>query len=335
MREVKMTLGIGETLCCIWQQTFKRPIGLDDNFFELGGNPSIALAMFREFEGLTGRRESPLLIYQAPTISSLTKLLQSSAIPAFPSAFALNRGIGEHALFLVHGLGGNILEFFDLVQFMRSAMPVYGLQARGADGLKEPDASIEQMAHTQLQGIKSVQPKGPYVLIGYSLGGLVTLEMARLLSQQGQRVALLMMIDSYPALRLSSTGQRAGVFVRRVVEKVQDVLSPSKRIRLEASKEYFHKNPSLGVFSTPVMKRLMDSGNRAWQRYEPGYYHGNVKFVKAAVPTHFPADPAEFWSKRVEQFELESVPGKHTTLLTEHSSSLAEVILKHLNNLEI
>jgi thioesterase domain-containing protein len=332
MQEVKMTLGIGETLYCIWQQTFNRPVGLDDNFFELGGNPSIALAMFREFEGLTGRRESPLLIYQAPTISSLANLLQSSAMSAFPPAFALKKGTGKHAIFLAHGLGGNITEFFDLVQFIRSTMPIYGLQSRGADGVKEPDTSIEQMAHFQLQGVRSVQPRGPYVLIGYSLGGLVTLEMARLLSQQGERVALLMMIDSYPALRLSSTKQRAGVLARRVGHKIQDVLLPSKRLRFENSKSQSQAVSSLEVFSAPLMKKLTDSANLAWQNYEPGYYHGDVKFVKAAVTTDFPADPAEFWSKRVDRLELESVPGKHSTLLTEHSARLARVISKHLND---
>ena len=83
------------------------------------------------------------------------------------------------------------------------------------------------------------------------------------------------------------------------------------------------------------MKKLVDSGNLARERYEPSYYHGDVKFVKAAVPTQFPADPAAFWTKRIDHFELESVPGKHTTLLTEHSATLAQVISKHLNNLEI
>jgi thioesterase domain-containing protein len=198
--------------------------------------------------------------------------------------------------------------------------------------VKEPDTSIEQMAQSQLQGVRSVQPKGPYVLIGYSLGGLVTLEMARLLSQQGERVALLMMIDSYPALRLSSTKQRAGVFARRVVHKIQNVLSPSDRIRLGNSKSQSQAESSFGIFSAPLMKKLTDSANLAWQNYDPSYYQGDVKFVKAAVTTDFPANPAEFWSKRVYRFELESVPGKHSTLLTEHSASLARVMSKHLND---
>ncbi len=76
--------------------------------------------------------------------------------------------------------------------------PVYGLQTIGPDGEKERHACIEEMASHYVSEIRAFQPEGPYYLAGYSMGGLVAMEMAEQLRRQGQRVAFLGLLDTNP-----------------------------------------------------------------------------------------------------------------------------------------
>ena len=138
------------------------------------------------------------MIYQAPTVAALAALLENSAKSVLPPLALLKAGSEAPPVFITHGLGGSILEFFALVRHIQSSHPIYGIQAKGTDGLQDPLDRIEEMAEFYLDAIREVQPRGPYLLIGYSLGGLVTLEMAQRLSARGEKVALLAMLDAYP-----------------------------------------------------------------------------------------------------------------------------------------
>jgi thioesterase domain-containing protein len=89
-----------------------------------------------------------------------------------------------------------VLGLFQLVEKLESAHPIYGMQAGGIDGVDEPLRSVEAMAQFHLEAIKQLQPHGPYFLIGYSLGGLVVLEIAQRLSAGGEKIALLALVES-------------------------------------------------------------------------------------------------------------------------------------------
>ncbi len=78
--------------------------------------------------------------------------------------------------------------------------PVYGLQALGLDPGQEPHDRIETMAAWYVKEIRGVQPQGPYLLGGWSMGGLIALEAARQLNAAGQTVALVAMFDTYLSL---------------------------------------------------------------------------------------------------------------------------------------
>ena len=91
------------------------------------------------------------------------------------------------------------------------------MQARGTDGLQEPCSSIEEMADVSRRRDQSrFSPTAHMRLVGYSLGGLVALEMARRLAATGENIDLLVMIDSYPPLQYAPFAQRLGVYARRV-----------------------------------------------------------------------------------------------------------------------
>src|SRR5262249_11951664 len=91
--------------------------------------------------------------------------------------------------------GGNILSYRLLAQHLGADQPVWGLQAQGLDRNQAPSGSIEDMAALYLKVIRAQQPEGPYYMGGHSLGALIAFEMAQRLHSQGQRVALLLVLD--------------------------------------------------------------------------------------------------------------------------------------------
>jgi thioesterase domain-containing protein len=91
----------------------------------------------------------------------------------------------------------------------------------GIDGIGKPLETIEGMAKFYLNAIQQVQPRGPYFLIGHSLGGLVALEMAQQLTGQVEQVALLAMLDSYPHAGHLPIGPRARLFFSQTVARLQ------------------------------------------------------------------------------------------------------------------
>src|SRR5262249_33633824 len=98
--------------------------------------------------------------------------------------------------FCVHGGGGNVLIYGDLSRRLGSDQPFYGLQACGVDCRRRPLAAVEAMAASYLPEIRRVQPTGPYLLGGFSGGGVIAFELGRRLIELGQSVALLVMFDT-------------------------------------------------------------------------------------------------------------------------------------------
>ncbi|KAF9392864.1 hypothetical protein CPC16_002950 [Podila verticillata] len=85
-----------------------------------------------------------------------------------------------------------------LVSQLDADQPVYGLQARGLNGVPPLAETIDAMASDYIRQIRRIQPNGPYYLLGWSFGGKVVHAMATQLEQQGEKVALLALLDSYP-----------------------------------------------------------------------------------------------------------------------------------------
>src|SRR5689334_8043519 len=100
-------------------------------------------------------------------------------------------------LFIVHGGGGSLLSHSELARNLGDERPIHGIFANGLNGGELPPADMEVLARTYMEQVREVQPHGPYLLAGWSLGGVVAFEMARQLEAIGERVELLALIDSY------------------------------------------------------------------------------------------------------------------------------------------
>ncbi|MDQ2935944.1 MAG: amino acid adenylation domain-containing protein, partial [Acidobacteriota bacterium] len=175
-------------------------IGIDDNFFELGGHSLLAVRLFAQIEKSFGRNLPLATLFQAPTVRLLAKVLREDGWSAPWSSLVLMQNGGNRLpFFCVHAAGGNVLEYHDLSRLLGPDQPFYGLQAQGLDGSQPPHTTIEDMASHYIDEMREVQPAGPYLLGGRSSGGTVAFEMACQLAEQGEEVALLALLDAYPA----------------------------------------------------------------------------------------------------------------------------------------
>jgi thioesterase domain-containing protein len=250
-----------------------------------------------------------------------------------PPLVLLKPGNCDPPIFMAHGLGGNVMEVFPLATRLDVGHSIYGMQARGIDGLEEPHERIEDMAEYHLDAIRQLQPHGPYFLTGYSFGGLEMLEVARRLSRAGEKIALLAMLDSYPHRHSLSFGQHARLALhlakRRATSLMRggrndDRIPAGRRSEGDAAPQ-----PLPGELDARAV-RVSEHTKHAWRDYRPQFYEGKIRFVKAAVRSYFPADPVAVWGPLVRECTLESVPCDHKGLLTTHIETVTAIVSRYV-----
>jgi thioesterase domain-containing protein/acyl carrier protein len=182
----------------IWQEQLAvDTVSLDQNFFDLGGDSSLAVRMFSEIEQVFGVKLPLATLYEAPTIEELARILRTEVSTSrWSSLVAIQPAGSRPPLFCMHGAGGTVLMYRELSRHLGDDQPVYGLQAQGLDGSSPPLTKIEEMAALYVKEIRQVQPRGPYFVAGYCMGGTVAFEVAQQLCQQGETVALLALFDT-------------------------------------------------------------------------------------------------------------------------------------------
>jgi acetoacetyl-CoA synthetase len=251
-------------------------------------------------------------------------------------------GTQNPPVFIAHGLAGTV-QFSELVKHIRTRNPIYGIQAKGVDGREEPFERIEEMAAFYLDALNDLQIKEPYILIGYSFGGLVSLEMAQRLSHKSNQVALLILMDTFPHPRFMPVSQRLRMFVRRMISHAHRM----KQLSFAGAFSYFSNGlkrrlhfpgaihdalrppETLGLsFAETALRRVNQKAYSAYRSYRPRIYRGKIKFVATEEKTFFPGDPATVWGDLSTELDVEIVPGNHLSLVTTQYEPLAAVLTR-------
>jgi acetoacetyl-CoA synthetase len=313
-------------------------VGLDDHFLEIGGNSLQAAVIMVRLEQMTGRHLPLATLLQAPTVRALAAAVRALALaPPFSPLVTLREGNGP-PLILVHGLSGTVMECGALVQALRTRRPVLGLQAQGLDGEAAPHERVEAMAAHYVETLRRARPGERYALCGFSFGGLVALEMARLLAFGGDRVDLLCLLDPYlrldvlPVLRPWHRARHA-VAKLRCLEPAQrrtylaalwTRLRDAVRGRVHAAAILFERPPAMGNAHWAVMRALA----RALQGYRPApYTAGPVLLVRARVPLDGYFDPMPVWRRVLRAgLRVVTVRGDHLALVRAQGAVVAAVI---------
>ena len=333
----------------IWEKVLNvRPISVDENFFELGGHSLLAVRLFAQIEKTFDKNLPLATLFQAPTVKQLARVLRNEGWRAAWSSLVMIQGGNERPpFFCVHAAGGNVLEYHDLARLLGPDQPFYGLQAKGLSGEEQPHTSITEMAAHYLREMREVQPEGPYLLGGRSSGGTIAFEMTCQLAAEGQKVAMLALLDTYPAgyFKLlpdsGSLRQRAGRYALKLkshannlrqlsmAEKVAYIFrklqyAPAKTKHALYSRAY-KIYERIGKPLPPVLQNIEQINFAAVKNYVPRIYAGNVTLFLASDLTS-DYDLHDGWGELVQgEIETHEIPGNHINIIKPpHVSALAE-----------
>jgi thioesterase domain-containing protein/acyl carrier protein len=318
-------------------------VGLNDNFFELGGHSLLAVRIIVEIESIYGRRLPLATLLQAPTVGALAEVLRKENwTPSWSSLVPLQPGGSKPPLFLIHSHGGNVLEYYPLANHLDKDQPVYALQARGLDGNIPKNRSLEEIASAYLKEIRTLQSEGPYFLGGFCFGGLVALEAAQQLQAAGQKVALVVMIQTtHPGVPAFAPGSSsANRWWHRAAKRIDlernnllqrgfgyfgDRLRRTRDVMQARTQIAFDKKMSNGngqrrrASMAYILELLGMEHDRAFVNYVPRPYNGDVLLFRASkqLPGLL-ADRSLGWKPVIKgHLEIRELPGHQQNILVE------------------
>ncbi len=308
--------------------------GVADSFFDLGGHSITAIRMVNRLEQELGVRLPPTAVYENTTIEKLVGLLADSAVQPAQVAIPLKAGSPEAPpLFCVHPVGGHVFCYWTLSRLW-SQGGVYGLQSQALGTKLPPDETVEAMAASYVAQVHSLQPAGPIRLLGWSMGGTIAVEMARLLRVAGREVRVVM-LDPWVAedgLHQPSDADLLRAYLNDLVGDsgaaaavVADSASPEARLR--AVHGFLRARKLLiGDAGIDQLKRLYDLfviNNRALGRYRPMPTDVPILLLAAErekserFPHLLPLFRSETWRRALPRLTHHQVAANHFTIVQE------------------
>ena len=268
---------------------------------------------------------------------------QGRSISRRSSPFLLiKNGSGKPPVFIAHGLCGTV-QVSELAKSILTSNPVYGIQGKGIDGLDAPFDRVEDMASFYLAAIKNLDAEGPYIFVGYSFGGLVALEMAQRLQDEGKQIALLVLIDAYPHPRYLRWWQRQSLSLTRVkghFNKMRELplgkawayfsRGLGRRLHITRTLEERPGSPLNLPFAGSALQLVKQNAFVAYANYQPRFYRGKINFITAEKKSFFPKDPVAVWSGLASELEIEEIPGHHLNIVTTEFKPLAAALTKYI-----
>jgi thioesterase domain-containing protein/acyl carrier protein len=289
-----------ERIAAIWIRVLgTSEIGVLDRFLDVGGNSLSAVRMMAELQEAFGVSVPLRNLFQEGTVENLAQAVETEQLRPVPLPLVqIKAGDDRRPLFCVHPVEGAVVSYMQLAERLDEEQPVYALQSPGLEGEAMPLTSVEEMAAYYIEAIRSVQAEGPYLLSGWSFGGLVAFEMGRQLAEVDQEVEFLALFDSFVVSRYEDEGSaldprivangihnylaqmqlESPVSIEELVqheplEQIHRVLEELKLLGIDLPEEVASQAENLLT--------LWEINARAAQRYVPKSYEGRVTLFVA------------------------------------------------------
>src|SRR5437870_4000868 len=361
---------IEEKLVELWEEILDvRPIGIHDNFFNIGGHSLAGASLISRLNRTFGLDLAVRVLFEAPTVAQLTSSIEVQqrtlsepklkAVKEKPSYLVeLQSGRGKTRVFFFPGGGGGEGEFFiyaKLARYVGTDYSFYGLRARGADGKSEPHRGVEEMATDYIQAIRTIQPHGPYFLVGECFGGIAAHEAARQLQAEGERIALLALMDTqrptkriYLHYRMSRLFQPVldNYFIQWITfhwkhwcaldyrekvpylfDKVGKALrsssAPLQPIESKRSRAEAVVQVNTDRRTVEHIDSIRDRYRRVLRWHSPKPYEGRIHIL--VNEEYYTRDHTLGWGQlALKGLEIHKVPGNHDTYIREHIKVTAQ-----------
>jgi amino acid adenylation domain-containing protein len=314
-----------------------RPIGVTDNFFALGGHSLAAVQLMARIEKQLGQNLPLSILFQGATVEYLASILRQQEVSPIQSPLVQIQPHGSKPpFFCVHPIGGEVFCYMDLARHLGTDQPFIGLQAVEQEEKHDQFVSLEEIAASYIRAMRAFQPQGPYLLGGWSFGGLVAFEIARQLESQGDQVAFLGLLDPpMPGIASRSIDIED---VRAAIWFVNDLrarfsgplsvrsedelrtLSPDELLHyvLDIARKVGLVPADAGLPQIRQLLSLFKKNTQAMLTYVPQKYPSSMALFRTSERvTSTQQDPAEGWRDLLENIEVYMLPGTHYTFLKE------------------
>ncbi|WP_294534560.1 non-ribosomal peptide synthetase [uncultured Rhodoblastus sp.] len=320
-----------EMLARIWARALGiARVGRHDNFFELGGHSLLAIKVVTQIKKASGEQVALRTLFFAPTVAELAREIQkgdrtrrsNSLLPLFVNG-------SEAPLFMVHWVER------ELARHLGRRRPIYGLSyglagVHGEDDDTAPEG-VEAVASHYIEEMRSVQPQGPYRIVGHSAGGLIAYEMAQQLHRAGESVVFLGLLGTYaPIWRQRRHLLPLPRMLLNLVKTPPNLLLYFYTTRIERSlRTFLFRRPATRKFMSAPSVQKLKLHHIIAPPYEPEPYPGLVHlFVETTPPMTVgraaPPPPETGWKDlALGGLEIHYLPGDHMDMVKDPLAGVA------------
>ena len=341
--------GLESQIADMWQTTLGVPrISVRASFFSLGVGSLAALRLITKMNRVFAMELGLASLISASTIESIAELIRNRLAPNTDSSLVPLQPAGtKPPLYIVHGVGGNVVNFYGLALRMGTEQPVYGIQSQALVANQPALLHLKDMAAHYLDDIRKVQPHGPYRLLGYSFGGTVALEMAHQLRARGEEVEMLGMIDAR-SKDYEETVTRLSSLEARIHRRVNRFKGNTGRLEWEARLKYVWEKittrairfacmaaAGLHIRRVPAfMSSAYDINYVAALNYTVRAYDGKLILFRASEQNSMRGPHDLGWGSIFRQgVEIHDLPGDHERIFLEPNiERLAESLRESLQH---
>lgn len=326
-------------LCDVWAQVLGVPrIGVDDDFFECGGHSILAVTAASRASRVLNRQFPVGLIFSFPTVASCAarfdavgdaqarhQLISIQPRGSLPPLFWIPGGAGSMRM-------GRLKELADR---LGPDQPFHALGSRRAETRAEIEA-VPERARAYVSLIRDFQPRGPYYLAGFCLGGVVSFEVAQQLRALGQTVAFLGLVNTWMPADSIPGSQWLQIFFQRALHHARVAMRPGNGAphryilrRVRAMQRTLRRNGVTSAGHIAVNDAggheklsedaVLQSTIRLARSYEPRQLEAKVYVFLSEEPdltgVSERLDPRVAWRTACTEYESVRVSGGHDEML--------------------